>query len=81
MAYGTSMYRDALCLIYRHRRLKLGSRLLAVLETQARSSGLTRIVLTTAALPAMTFYERNGYVVVKEMEHSGRKVKTYEKVL
>lgn len=42
---------------------------------------MTSVVLTTAAVPAMSFYERNGYGVIQEMAMMGRTVKTYEKKL
>ena len=34
-----------------------------------------------AAVPAMSFYERNGYLVTKEFKVPGRVVKSYEKML
>ena len=65
----------------RHRRLKLGSQLLAVLEAHAKASGMNSIVLSTAAVPAMSFYERNGYLVTHETHMGKRLVKSYQKSL
>jgi hypothetical protein len=54
---------------------------LAVLEAHAKASGMRAVILSTAAIPAMSFYERNGYVVTQETSMGARVVKSYKKVL
>ena len=50
------------------RRLRIGSRVLAMAEEEGRRRGCTRIALTTLSIEAPGFYKKQGYDIVATID-------------